>query len=166
MKSFSAPLCALTFVLAACSSEPAPAPAPEAEPSAAAETKRGDYTLTPLNEDEILAADLPDEATCTFKNEQGTMLIASAFADSSMRGYGIIKVNGFIENLQTPDTGGFLIMSQRGEFEGRGLAIDVETSGGALETGEIAKFSANMNVDRAAAEPRVLDGEWACGGQS
>lgn len=154
MKIFFAPLCALPLVLAGCSPEPAPAPEPAVtDAPAAADTDPSQYTLEPVTEADAGTAGLPAEPACTFATDEGTILIAKAFAEPSVRGYGIVKINSFVEKVQTPHTGGFAAMENSGEFTGRGLMIDVETT----------DDSAEMTVKRAGAEPKVLDGTWTCG---
>lgn len=164
MKMTYVPLGVLALVLAACAPDPAPEPTePAATTAAGPEIPEGTFLLSPVTAAEVAAADLPEELGCAFAAGDDTLLAAKAYVGPNQRGLGIMKINGFIETVRTPHTGGFDTMADRGEFEGRGLTVDVEPTGDNLAEMEGSRYDAQITVTRVGADDQVIDGVWSCG---
>lgn len=165
MNRLYAPLGVIAFALAACAPDPAPEPTVETGTPAASvpEIPEGTFLISPLTAEEIQAADLPQELGCAFAAGDDVLLAAKAYVGDNQRGLGVMKINGFIETVQTPHTGGFDTMADRGEFEGRGLTVDVEPTGDNLAEMEGSRHDAQMTVTRVGADDQVIDGVWSCG---
>ncbi|MGB5779347.1 hypothetical protein [Allopontixanthobacter sediminis] len=163
MNRIYAPLGVLALALAACAPDPSPEPTDPATSAAGPEIPEGTFLLSPLSAAEIEAANLPQELGCAFETGDDILLAAKAYVGENQRGLGVMKINGFTEAVQTPHTGGFGTMSDRGEFEGRGLTVDVEPSGDNLAEMEGSRYDAQMTVTRVGADDQVIDGIWSCG---
>lgn len=121
-------------------------------------------SLSPLSDEDIASADLPDELACAFSEGGNTLLFARAFVGDSERGAAIIRLDGGeIVRLETPHEGGFGAMERRGEFSAEDIAIDIEPVSGNRAEHEGSDYDAILTLERADGTNRAWQGDWSCG---
>lgn len=121
-------------------------------------------SLSPLSDEDIASADLPDELACAFSEGGNTLLFAKAFVGDGERGAAIVRLDGGeVIRLETPHEGGFGEMERRGEFSAEGIAIDIEQVSGNRAEHEGSDYDAILSLERADGTNRAWQGDWSCG---
>ena len=157
----SAKAAAALCLLAACSQAEEEQAQDEAVPPLSAPEA---ISLSPLSDEDIASADLPDELACAFSEGGNTLLFARAFVGDSERGAAIIRLDGGeIVRLETPHEGGFGAMERRGEFSAEDIAIDIEPVSGNRAEHEGSDYDAILTLERADGTNRAWQGDWSCG---
>lgn len=140
-----------------------PVAAPEAaEPGRTVGGDGSQIRLEGLTGDEIGAADLEGELTCSFAVGDGAPLLhAAGNVASTEPAQAIVKHGGYVEGFRAP--GGFDAMAKGTTFHGRGLQIAVTLTGAATGGGESPPRPARLTTDRADGGRRIDEGLWRCG---
>lgn len=117
--------------------------------------------LQPLSAEDIEAAKLSGELACSFGvNAQQIILLAHGNVASKDPAQGIVKVNGAVKKVTSPD--GFDAMIKGARFRGNGAMIEVKVTGEATGSGESPARPATLTF--ASMEGATnMQGQWICG---
>jgi hypothetical protein len=154
----------LALGLAACS--PAADDETDAQAAPEATPAKSPPPRTALTAEDIEAAQLSGELSCSFaeRGVRAPLLVASADVDDAARPVGVLKLGSSALRLQSSAAGGFNAMVEGARFTSGDLTAQVAvTSREPLDDSEAPPLAAVLEVGSAATGMQRIVGEWACG---